>query len=828
MIRLRAKLVRKGSIRVLTVLSMAASSLLLAGTIEPELQEAIEGLDGGDLVDVIVRCNDPVDPRTLRNGDRQVRREQLIRALRARSEACFGSLSRWLETTAQGPVVELWGINGIAARLPVSEINGVAQRPAVKSVGLDARLGLPGPVTSRAAPPRSIAIGGGLPEWNVEAIRAPELWGLGHDATGILVATMDTGVDVNHPAIGPSWRGGGNSWFDPSGEHATPYDSNGHGTWSMGILLGGDAGGTAIGVAPGARWIAVKIFQDNDATQLSLIHEGFQWLLDPDGDPATDDAPDVVNNSWYLDGTTDLCDGEFSADIAALEAAGIAAVFAAGNTGPDPATSVSPSNDPRVVAVGAVDAYGNVAEFSGRGPSTCDGGIYPGISAPGVDLRTADLSFGGLFPDSYITVSGTSFAAPHVAGGIALLMGAFTEASPSQINSAMEAGARDLAAAGPDNDTGLGHLDLVDAYAWLESNIGSPLPGELQFSAADYAVDESAGGLTVTVTRVAGSAGEVTVDYTAMDGAATAGNDYESLSGTLTFLDGETSLTFDLSIVDDALHEGDEDLTLMLGNLTGGAALGTPSTAVVTIHDDDPPQPGTLQFSSPSYSVAEDGGAVSITVTRTGGSDGPVAVQYATGRGSASANLDYAPTGGTLSFADGQTANAFSVTILDDADDEADENFGLALGSPTGGASLGSPGRARVTILDQDPPPVPDDQDGDGYLAGAGGDCNDGDPTVHPGAAEIKHDGVDQDCNGYDLTIDVLAAQYSARADLLSVKATSDLRAGASLSVDGLGAMTWNRKTASWVIYARGVGGNPGTVTVTGVEGSETAVVSNQ
>ena len=91
-----------------------------------------------------------------------------------------------------------------------------------------------------------------------------------------------------------AWRGGSNSWYDPYGQHpAVPTDMSGHGTWTMGVMVGGDAGGTSLGVAPEAQWISVKIFNDQGGATATAIHLGFQWLLDPDGDPATPDAPDV-------------------------------------------------------------------------------------------------------------------------------------------------------------------------------------------------------------------------------------------------------------------------------------------------------------------------------------------------------------------------------------------------------------------------------------------------------------------------------------------------------------------------------------------------------
>ena len=128
---------------------------------------------------------------------------------------------------------------------------------------------------------------------------------------------------------------------------------NGHGTSAMGLIVGGAASGSAIGMAPGATWIAAKIFNDSGTGTMSAIHLAYQWMLDPDGNPATADAPNVVNNSWTL--ATPGCSTEFEPDLAALVAAGITPVFAAGNFGPGTSTDASPANNPDAFAVGATD-----------------------------------------------------------------------------------------------------------------------------------------------------------------------------------------------------------------------------------------------------------------------------------------------------------------------------------------------------------------------------------------------------------------------------------------------------------------------------------------
>ena len=233
-----------------------------------------------------------------------------------------------------------------------------------------------------------------------------------------------------------AWRGGTNSWFDPYGQHpTTPADANGHGTQTLGITVGGTDGGTSIGVAPDARWIAAKIFNDSGVATSTGIHQAFQWVLDPDGNPATDDAPDVVNNSWAMG--SPACDLSFAPDVAVLVDAGIVPVFAAGNFGPGDSTSASPANGPGAFSVGAVDGADAIADFSSRGPTSCGRTTpttFPSVVAPGVGIRTSDR-FG-----LYGSGSGTSCSAPHVSGAIALLRGAV----PTRDRRPARAGARRL------------------------------------------------------------------------------------------------------------------------------------------------------------------------------------------------------------------------------------------------------------------------------------------------------------------------------------------------------------------------------------------------
>jgi bacillopeptidase F len=439
------------------LLALLAGTRAHAGVITPRLESALQSAGRADELPVIVTVAGKVDPASFGDRDRRLRRWRIVQALRDHAHLTQAPVSAALRAGGVRRLATLWIINGMAVVARPRVIRALARRSDIERVDLDAVVTVPQTTLGSAS----------ANEWNIDTVGAPALWTLGFTGAQRVVASMDTGVDVHHPDLGPSWRGGSNSWFDPNGQHAIPTDFDGHGTWTMGVLVGGAAGGTSIGVAPGAQWIAVKIFDDSGVGSLSNIHLGFQWLLDPDGDPVTDDAPDVVNNSWDLLGTVGRCASDFEADVRALEAAGIAVVFSAGNLGPGDATSVSPANYADGVAVGAVDASSTVARFSGRGPSACDDGLYPRLVAPGVNVRTADLTYGGVFPQSYAYVSGTSFAAPHVAGGLALLGNAFPDASVAELEAAIASTARDLAPLGPDQASGYGLLDLPAAYDWL-------------------------------------------------------------------------------------------------------------------------------------------------------------------------------------------------------------------------------------------------------------------------------------------------------------------------------------------------------------------------
>ena len=219
-------------------------------------------------------------------------------------------------------------------------------------------------------------------------------------------------------------------------------------------------------------------------------------------------------------------------------------------------------------------------------------------------------------------------------------------------------------------------------------------PGTLQFSMSNYSVYEDAVIPTkITVERVNGFTGDVSVDYTTINGTATAGEDYTTTSGTFYFADGGvTTQTFGIPIINNPGFEGDETVTLSLSNATGGAVLGT-DAALTIIDFDVAPNPGTLQFSAPTYTVAENGLTASITVTRVGGSLGEASVDYVITDGSANSGSDYTAVNGTVTFAAGDAATkSFSINIVNSAGTyEGNETVNLSLSNATGAVLGGRP-----------------------------------------------------------------------------------------------------------------------------------------
>jgi hypothetical protein len=237
--------------------------------------------------------------------------------------------------------------------------------------------------------------------------------------------------------------------------------------------------------------------------------------------------------------------------------------------------------------------------------------------------------------------------------------------------------------------------------AALGTILNDDVAGTLQLSAATYSANENAGAATITITRSGGLGESVSVNYATSNGTASQPADYSAASGTLTFQCDEASKTFTVTLNDDTIDEADETVNLKLSNPTGGASLGAQTTAVLTIVDDD--VAGTAQFSAETFSVDENAGTAVITITRSGGAASGVTISYATSEGTAQTGLDYTATSGKATFGAGETTQTFTIPISNDNLPEVGgETLSLTLSNPTGGASLGNPMTAKLTINDDD------------------------------------------------------------------------------------------------------------------------------
>ena len=264
-------------------------------------------------------------------------------------------------------------------------------------------------------------------------------------------------------------------------------------------------------------------------------------------------------------------------------------------------------------------------------------------------------------------------------------------------------------------------LTLSNALPGASSILGAPATaavtiadddavGLIDFKSLQYDVNERDGHATVTVERLGGASGPVSVDYETSDGSASAGSDYTATIGTVNWAAGDSAdKTFTVPVDWDGRAEGTESFSLALANPGGGSDLGPSTAAVLRIGDDG--ASGPLALSSGTSRVGEGAGQATVTVTRSsGGLGGPVTVGYGTSDGTAQAGSDYAAKSGTLTFGPGETSKSFTVTVTSDSALEGDETFDVTLSNAAGGASVGSPAVGTVTITDDDaasPPASP-------------------------------------------------------------------------------------------------------------------------
>ncbi len=367
----------------------------------------------------------------------------------ARGRFVYESLSKAADAS-QAPAIAVLQANNVKFRafwidnvIAVTKsdratLNSIQSMPGVTRIIAPRRVGIIEPETRKV----SVSAGVNAIEPNIDHVGASAVWTSGITGAGIVVANVDTGVRYTHGALVNHYRGNNGdgtfdhtyNWYDPYTMSPAPLDENGHGSHTMGTMIGGDGSSTnQIGMAPGATWIACRGCDTSSCSDANLLACA-QWVAAPTdltgANPNPDLRPNIVNNSWGDCSTS--YDPWYQGAVDTWHAAGIYPVFSNGN-----ASNCSYSEPPACNTVGNPGRYGNVtgvgsttqssgqyANHSLRGPTDnldtvnpqADPGIKPQVVAPGVDIRSA-VATGD---DAFESWGGTSMSAPHVAGLIAL------------------------------------------------------------------------------------------------------------------------------------------------------------------------------------------------------------------------------------------------------------------------------------------------------------------------------------------------------------------------------------------------------------------------
>jgi len=423
-------------VAILPVVSAAADQQEPHATvrIEPELEASMR-IHGETAV--IIDFGERPDLSPAFTMDWEARGQFVVDQLRSTAERTQARARAYLETE-EVMFRPFWIDNVILLPSASSRIlDDLAGFHEIEVLRADRTMMVIEPVQKSNAPANVLSI-----EPNISHVNADQVWGMGIDGGGMVVAGIDTGVRYTHEVLAPRYRGNlgtifvhDYNWLSGDGGSASPVDGHGHGTHTVGTMVGDDGGANQVGMAPGATWIACEGCPDGGCPASALLTCA-QWVAAPypvgePGSPDPSKRPHVVNNSW---GDCDQSyDDWYQGVVDSWHAAGVYPVFANVN-----ASNCGYSNPPGCNTVGNPGRYGNVtgvgstgqsngayASHSNWGPTdnadTVNPNGYPSLKpqvvAPGVDIRSA-LSGGD---SSYGSWGGTSMSAPHVAGLIALM-----------------------------------------------------------------------------------------------------------------------------------------------------------------------------------------------------------------------------------------------------------------------------------------------------------------------------------------------------------------------------------------------------------------------
>jgi subtilisin family serine protease len=445
---------RRAALAAAFAAALAVAPAVASADVTPALQARLATTASSQRVPVLVTLKDQVDAQRFAGHP-----AALLRALHRLARRTAHQLP------LEGPqnVRHFWLVNAVALDASPAQIARISRDPHVAGVDLDTQVRA-ADAEGQVSPVKSPGKG----DWGIDAIGARAVWdAYGITGKGMRIGVIDTGVDASNPDL----AGKVVAWKDFVNGRPAPYDDGQHGTHVAGTLVGGAVGGGAVGVAPGAQLVVAKALNADGTGDGSALIAAAQWMMDPDGNPATADYPTVISNSWVAPGATDTW---FLPMVQAWRALGIVPVFAAGNTG-GAATIGSPASYVESVAVGSVDEQDQLSSFSSQGPVTWssvnDEGLAPGTVVSKPDFVAPGEDVMSTVPGGFGEMSGTSMATPHVAASIALLRQADPALTADQVVDLFRQTANDLGPAGQDSRYGAGELNVFKA---VESVLGAP------------------------------------------------------------------------------------------------------------------------------------------------------------------------------------------------------------------------------------------------------------------------------------------------------------------------------------------------------------------
>lgn len=484
----------------------------VAPKLDSRLVEKLKSVREGELVPVIVKVQPKADLKKLRArftrqnfspAALEQHKAAVINELKAHAQKTQASVLTTLENyKAQGKAKDIqsfWLFNGVTAKVGKEVVYELARNPAVEKILYDDVKFVP---VAKPAAGQAPQVAPALPAtpapqqtvtWGIAKIRADQVWSMGYDGSSVVVGHLDTGVDPRHPdllinASGDpndlnNWKLVGWAEFDylgnmVSNDRQNAYDDDGHGTHTAGTMVGGAASGTHIGVAPGARLVSGKVLTYGSGTFPQVV-AGMEWIVTVPG-------VRVVNMSLGATGTYEVMI-EPTRNMVEMF---VFPSFSIGNSGPN--TSGSPGNVPAACGVGATDSADNVAYFSSGQWVEWDADPYhgkylkPDVSAPGVGVYSCVPG------NNYAYYSGTSMAAPHVSGAVALVLQAQPWLSVEEVRSLLRQTAVDLGTSGPDTRYGWGRIDVKAAVDLLQTAgfvSGSVTGPDAEAVEADVSVD---------------------------------------------------------------------------------------------------------------------------------------------------------------------------------------------------------------------------------------------------------------------------------------------------------------------------------------------------